>query len=381
MAMTTSSDRPPGDVVKPRRAGLFDRDPDVPPWIHYPVRLVAVAVMVPLVLVWELLKTVGRGVEPYLVRPVVWFLRNVIARPIGRLLWYMVVVPVRAVGVALRWVWSLRFPLGRFLYRYGVWPLLRLGRYLVVVPLRAVGRALWWVLSVRYPLGRILYRYGVRPLGWLMRYGVGVPIVWLVRYPIVIPLRAVGAAIRWASGHAVRAMVVLLHFAVVVPARAVGAAMRWLWQQRVPLGRYLRRYVIDPPLWLVRFLVNMFVVTPLRWTAVALVYIGRLLGRALGASWHGARWLLGVIGRALWRYAIRPLWITIRTVWSYLVVAPARAIRWAWRSTVVAAGRWVRREMLVPAGHRIREAIVRPTRDVGRGVLIALGLRGRDGAR
>jgi hypothetical protein len=48
-------------VRRPTR--LPSRDPDVPGWIHWPIRVVAVIVVVPVRLAWEVLTAVGSAVQ------------------------------------------------------------------------------------------------------------------------------------------------------------------------------------------------------------------------------------------------------------------------------------------------------------------------------
>ena len=52
-----------------RTARLFERDPDVSPWLFWPTRIVAVAVLVPVMLVWELVLLLKRGVRRYVLEP------------------------------------------------------------------------------------------------------------------------------------------------------------------------------------------------------------------------------------------------------------------------------------------------------------------------
>src|SRR5215204_5201275 len=101
------------DAPRQRTARLFERDPDVSPWLFWPTRVVAIAVLVPVMLVWELIVLVNRGVRRYLLEP------------LGVALHYVLVVPVRALGRALVWA-------GRWLLAGLRW----LARYLLVLPAR-----------------------------------------------------------------------------------------------------------------------------------------------------------------------------------------------------------------------------------------------------
>src|SRR5687767_1020928 len=92
-SMTTDLRKSPAPVpVKPRAARLFERDPDVSPWLFWPARIAAVVVMLPVVLAWELVGVIRRGV------------RRFVLEPLRVLLYHLVIVPLRAAGRALGWV-------------------------------------------------------------------------------------------------------------------------------------------------------------------------------------------------------------------------------------------------------------------------------------
>jgi Flp pilus assembly pilin Flp len=223
-------------------------DPDVPApaWITWPVRILAVLVVVPVRLLWETLGAVGSflarsvfGPCGRFLRTVVWqpltrLLRTVIVRPIAWLCHYLVVAPAT-------WLWSLRHRIGRFLHRYVARPLAVLVR-LIAVPARAV---LTYLLIV--PLVR-LARMLVRLIGTLS------PVWRLIGGALDAAWRGVGAAVAAAWRGAGRALrIVGRGLGVLGRAghrwllRPAGAAIGLAWTHTaVPTGRWLRISVLQP---------------------------------------------------------------------------------------------------------------------------------------
>jgi hypothetical protein len=193
--------------------------PEPPPWIHWPVRVLAVVVVLPIRVAWELLKVVGGFLERYVGRPLAWLWRRLVVVPLSRLAHRLVVVPLRWLA---RWVWAHR----AFLVR----PLVFMVRYLVVVPVawfftvtgpmwEALGRGLAWTLealvAVLSATGRVAYRWVLRPgwLGagrvlrqlyrWVLR-PIGLAIAWVWRWTVVPAWRVVAGAGRWVRDAVVR---------------------------------------------------------------------------------------------------------------------------------------------------------------------------------
>ncbi|HSA50773.1 MAG TPA: hypothetical protein VLH10_11790, partial [Yinghuangia sp.] len=136
--------------------------------VRWPARIIAVVVVVPLRLLWELVKAIGRGVRLLLWD---WFLRPVL---IG-------------LKIAL-WDWFLR-PIGKGL-KILVWD---------------------WFL---YPVGLFVWRWVLLPIGraiaWAWVRLVMVPIVFVARYVLLVPLSALW---RWVLAPVGRAVVQALRFA------------------------------------------------------------------------------------------------------------------------------------------------------------------------
>ncbi|OIJ69453.1 hypothetical protein [Streptomyces mangrovisoli] len=197
------------------------------------------------------------------------------------------------------------------------------GRVLARAVLRPLGRALARVAYVLLVAPSVLlWRHVLVPAGTalalLFRVLVVVPATWLWARLLVPLARGTGAAIDW------------LYTRVLTPA---GHALARLG---TALGQILH--------WTVRVLLVLpaaalwrLVLTPLgRGLAVVgglLAVVGREVGEALGHAWRVA----GRISRAVGRFLGTLL-----------------------RRTLVDPARWMHRRLLVPVGHVLRDAVLRP---------------------
>ena len=168
-------------------------------------------------------------------------------------------------------------------------------RRLVVLPAR------WLYGSVLAPLGR----------------GLAAGAAWVVRYLVVVPVVALGAALVWVA----KALfwwpwVALWRYVLVPSARAVWTALTWLARVLVAVpARALHRWVLTP-------------------VGRVLAVVARETVDAFGHAWRAA----GRISRA---------------VWGLL----ARVLRWLFVAPVV----WVWRHVVRPVGHAVRDLVWRPT--------------------
>ncbi|GAA3595523.1 hypothetical protein GCM10022223_08350 [Kineosporia mesophila] len=202
------------------------RAPSPDPIVPRPVRVLAVIVVLPFRLAWELLRVVGRLFADYVLRPAAWLFDKVVLVPLLFLWRYVVVVP------------------GRFLGRYLlVVPVLFLIRYLVVVP----GRFLWHVIVV--PVLSFAWNYLIVPPAlWLRRIlarlaevltpilvAIGRVLHLLVVQPVTWMLRGVYV---YFLGPGWRGAGWLLHLTYRYTLRPLGLAARWIWQNiAAPVGR------------------------------------------------------------------------------------------------------------------------------------------------
>lgn len=279
--------------------------------VRIPVKIVAVLIVLPVRVVWDLLAAAARMLHRTVLGP----------------LWEQVLLPVlRGLG----WV------IGALLKAVFYWPWVGLWRYAVV----PVGQGLAWC-------GRGVYAYALRPLGqgigWLAR-GVHTYLLrplgdGLFRYL----LRPVGKGLAWAGW-------------------ALGMTLFvWPWVGLwrfvlVPVGRYVLLPLGRAAAWLVTALVTYLLVLPAQalWRYVAAplgrgvyAYLLVPLGRLLVSAWH----LAGRVSRALWRGLV---WL-----WRGLVVRPAV---WVRRHVVTplanvarVAARSVHRQVLTPVGNAVRD--------------------------
>jgi hypothetical protein len=93
------------EVRRPAAARLPTRDPDVPGFIHWPIRVVAIVVVVPVRLLWELLAVAGTALLRHVVQPVERLLQRFVVRPLGWLWTHLVVIPA-----AWLWHWCVKTP-------------------------------------------------------------------------------------------------------------------------------------------------------------------------------------------------------------------------------------------------------------------------------
>jgi hypothetical protein len=217
------------------RVGLV-KDPAPPPagpaWIVVPARAVALVVVLPFRLAYELAKAVGRGVGG-LMRTLGQALYRWLLRPVGRLfaavfdflvarplrwLYRVLLVPIgrfvawiaRGIGAGLAWVFAVVIVL----------PLAVLWRYVLSPPLRG----LWWLIrglgSGLAAVGRVIaaaFGWAWRTAGLILR-PVGLVIVWLGRTFIVLPA-------RWIRVHVLRPTKNVLQATWRV---TVSAPLRWI---------------------------------------------------------------------------------------------------------------------------------------------------------
>ncbi|MCO5974726.1 hypothetical protein [Actinoallomurus soli] len=181
---------------------------------------------------------------------------------------------------------------------------------IIVVPIRL----LWELVAL---IGRLVGRYVLRPIGWLLYQCLIRPVAWLLRVLVIIPL-------RWVAEE--------------VLAPLVRAVYRHLLR---PIGRALA--------WCLTIVLLPF------------AYAAHWIGRGLAALWRAAWPLLAALGRGiafLWRLAgivlfhllVRP----VRWFWRTFLRPVLRALAWAWRVTVLTPARWVRVNVLKPAGAAVR---------------------------
>ncbi len=235
--------------------------------LRMPVRIVALVLVVPLRMVWDVLVVVGRFLGDTVFRPVgralVWVGRAVFVWPFVAL-WRWVLVPL---GAALRWLGTVLVvvPAG-WLYRWVLTPLGHalawLGHRLLVVPsvwlyrwvLTPVGRALAWCGRGLLALASMLVAALATALYWTLRVLVVWPAhaVWRwVLAPVGRVLAVVAREVGEALGHAWR---VAGHVSLAV-GRALAAFFRWTvveparWAYRTvltPVGHAVRDAVLRP---------------------------------------------------------------------------------------------------------------------------------------
>lgn len=266
--------------------------------VRIPVRIVAVLILLPLRMAWDLLVLCARAVHRRALRPVgdaaAWLfarLHRYVLSPLGRGAARL----ARGTGLVLRWV----------LLAVCYWPWAAAWRHLLV----PAGSALWrYVLT---PLGRGLLRYLLRPAGHgLARCAVwaATALGWLVRVLIVRPWVAL-----WRHG-------------VVPAARGLAwlakALLVWPWVAAW-------RYAVVPG------------------AALAYRYLLAPLGRGLART-----------ARGLYAYVLTPVGHLLLAAWRQagrISRAVGRGLLLLWRGLVARPVAWAYRRVATPAGHAVRE--------------------------
>ena len=200
------------------RSRVRPADDDVPAWLLYPLRAIALIVVVPVRFVWELIGSAARLAGAALS----WAGVYLVWLPLRWLALHLVWAP-------LRWLWRNLIVLpGRWMWQHVLRP-----------PLRLAGRALRWLLAhlVLLPIAFVVVTLIYQPLRWLAR-------------ALRPAASAVLHALRWTAG----TLGTLVHRWVLRPAgwvlRVLADALDWAWRHSaVPLGRglaWLWRHTVVP---------------------------------------------------------------------------------------------------------------------------------------
>jgi hypothetical protein len=309
-----------------------------PAWIVVPARVVALVVVLPLRLCYDLLRLVGRGVAAFfgaIGTGIAWLFDVLVVRPLRWLAIVVVLGALRLLGrgtgrLARRLYRWLLLPVGRFLAMIGRGLALVLD-FVLLRPLRAIGRGLAWLGS------------GIATVfGWLIGVLVVLPAVLVWRYILRPPLLGLawllltlGRGIWWVA----RGIGVGIGVGIAWVARGIGF-----------------------------FFVSVWGVLASGWRAFAsaVVWAWRLLAR--GLAWLGhvlfvlpARYLLVLPARALYRYVLAPIGHGVAGTWRLA----ARFLRWLWRTFVTGPLRWAGRVLIVAPSRWVRTSVLRP---IGNGI-------------
>ncbi|WP_433244155.1 hypothetical protein [Actinomadura nitritigenes] len=286
-----SPPRPPGLFAKPPPPE--PEPPAGPAWLVVPARVIALIVVVPFRLLYDLLTVVGRGVAAcwrFLIRvpaAIAVALYRWVLRPLGLVLWW----PLRMLGIGIA-------AAARRLYRYVLTPIGRVLDLVLLRPLRALGRGLAWLGGW---IGRG-FAWLFRGIGWLVAVLIVLPVSLLWRYLLLPPLlglawvahwigrglaaawRAFATAVVWTWRQTGRCLGWLLRVFVVVPARAlwryvlapIGAGIAGTWRLSARVLSWLWRTLVVAPF-------RVLVLIPLRWFGTTVLVP---VGRGIGAAWR-----------------------------------------------------------------------------------------------
>ncbi|MFD9456984.1 hypothetical protein ACFWBC_28330 [Streptomyces sp. NPDC059985] len=300
--------------------------------LRVPVKIVAVLVVLPVRLIWDLLVLAARTTHRRALRPV-----GAAAARLCSGLYRYVLTPLghgiawlgRGVALVVRWL-----ALG-LLY----WPWVGLWRY-VLVPVAAAAHR--YLLG---PLGRGLVR-AVLALGQHVLAPVGRGLVRLltaVHRHLLAPV---------AGGLYRRMLTPLGHGLRWFLPRAFAAVFVWPW---VGLWRYVLTPLGRGIAWLARGLalvLKWLLLGLFHWPWVALWRYVLVPGATVT---H--RYLLAPLGRNIYRYLLTPLGHLLAGAWRLagrISRALGRGLLWLWRGCVARPCAWVHRHVATPAGHALR---------------------------
>ncbi|MFG1997758.1 hypothetical protein ACGFNU_01270 [Spirillospora sp. NPDC048911] len=382
--MTTARrpDEDPVILTKPPAAETAQLRPAVPvstsvpagpAWIVIPARIVALVIVLPIRLVYDLIRVIGRGLKAALgglMRAMAWPFRQLytwLLRPVGLgiaagLVW---------VGTGLAWVFNVTIvrPLGWLL------------NVVVLGFFRMFGRGSgrlgrWFYRTVLAPIGRFLASIGRGIGAGLLATWRG--LLWLLNILIVIPLSFVGGGLKR----------LLLGTGRVIAYIAQGIA--WLFAVLIVLPlTLLWQYILRPPLtglvWVGR-LIGSGLAYLGRGTGTVLLAGWRAISGALAWAWHTAgrilRWLARILfvipALAIWNFVLRPV---LHGLAEGARMA-GRFLRWLWNVFVATPARWVRDAVLRPVKNMIRETwrltVLEPARWMNASIVAPVRQTGRD---
>ncbi|MCX5343638.1 hypothetical protein [Streptomyces atratus] len=310
--------------------------------IRIPVRIVVLAIVLPVRMIWDALVAGARAADRILLRP--------LGRALSWLLATLVLIPA---------VW---------LYEAVLTPL---------------GHALLWLAAAVFVRPWVaLWRYVLVPA---VRYGLVVPVVWLyeaVLTPIGHGLRRVHRELLAPAGRGIAAGVGWVLTALFV--RPVAGLWRYVLVPFALAAAWLAEHlIVRPPAWVYRELL-----TPL---GHGITWLLELLARGIAAVgsglWAVVVWLVltllvAPLGR-LYRRVLAPVGREIAAAFGvawriagYISRAVGRAIAWLAWHLIGAPVTWVYRTVCTPVGHFVRDAVWAPAKraavEAGRAARAAL---------
>jgi hypothetical protein len=219
----------------PRTNHPTDSSPD---WLLWPIRAIAVVVVLPFRLLGMALSAIGGFLYRYLIRPLLWLWEHLVVIPLAWLWKYLVAIPVS-------WLWrTVLFPSLSWLGN----ALVKLIGWILAVPVLVIGVPVMWLWEhALVPAGRFLYRWVLRPIG----LAIAEICVFLWKW-IVAP---VGRALLWFLTVGWQGTSWLFRQVYRYLLRPVGIAIAFTWHWTVgaawrtvivPASRWLRDEILRP---------------------------------------------------------------------------------------------------------------------------------------
>jgi hypothetical protein len=216
-----------------------DQSPEsAPAWLLWPVRAVAVVVVLPFRLLGMAVAAIGRFLHRYLIVPLAWLGHHAIVVPATWLWHYLIVVP-------LTWLWAeVLLPPARWLGK----ALVTVFGWLLAIPVMLIGVPLMWLWEhAVVPGARLFHRWILRPLGIALAAVGGFLWTWV--------LAPVGRAIAWflRLGWQGTSWLFRQIYRFLLRPIGIAVAVTWhytfgaVWRHVIaPTGRWLRDEILRP---------------------------------------------------------------------------------------------------------------------------------------
>ncbi|MFC4072554.1 hypothetical protein [Actinoplanes subglobosus] len=209
-------------------------DDSAPAWLLWPIRAIAVVVVLPFRLLGMAFEAIGRFLHRCLIVPLAWLWHHAVVIPATWLGHWLIVVP-------FTWLWrTVLLPPARWLGK----ALVTVLGWVLAIPVMLVGVPLMWLWeNAVVPGAALFYRWVLRPFVTWVLAPIGRAIAWFLR-GIVWFLRLGWQGTTWLFRQIYRFLLRPIGIAIAVTWHyTFGAVWRHLL---APTGRWLRDEILRP---------------------------------------------------------------------------------------------------------------------------------------